>query len=109
MNRELKNIFETYDNFQNNKKIISEILVTPNDVSYSRIKFAPRTKSDQINKALLDDLQSAANAAGVVISVDFAKTGHRKGPSRHMSNSAVDIDTINGKTVSWSNKALVDK
>jgi hypothetical protein len=52
--------------------------------------------------------------AGVDITVDFAKTGHGKmaksgNVSRHWTNTAVDIDFIDGKVVSPANRFIVDK
>jgi len=98
----------------NTKKIISELTVSPSEVNYSTMKFADRTKNDEINKALLDDLDTAAKTAGVDITIDFAKTGHKKntksgGVSRHWTNNAVDIDYIDGKVVSPRNRDVVDK
>ena len=56
MNKEIKNIFETYSLISKNKKFISEVLVTPSEVNYSRLKFASRTKNDSINKAASTEL-----------------------------------------------------
>jgi|Laugresu1bdmlbsd_1035121.scaffolds.fasta_scaffold03944_4 hypothetical protein len=114
MKKEIDNILSTYLNILKNKNVISEIMVTPSQSSYSNIKFAKRTQNDQINKALLDDLDAAAKMAGVDITVDFAKTGHGKNTksgnvSRHWMNSAVDIDFIDGKVVSPANRSIVDK
>lgn len=97
-----------------NQKIISELLITPSEIDYPTIKFASRTKNDKINKALLDDLHTAAKAAGVTITVDFAKTDHDKfttsgNISRHWRNNAVDIDYIDGHVVSPVNSDIVNK
>lgn len=107
-------IFRIYNVLSENQKVISELLITPSETNYSTIKFASRTKNDQINKALLDDLDTAAKAAGVTITVDFAKTDHDKytasgNISRHWKNNAVDIDYIDGKVVSPVNSDVVNK
>jgi len=114
MDNKIKNILSLYQQLSENKKIISELTVSPSSVNYSTMKFAPRTKSDQINKALLDDIDTAAKAAGVDVTIDFAKTGHNKlaksgNVSRHWTNNAVDIDYIGGKVVSPENREIVDK
>lgn len=114
MKKEIDIILSTYSEILKNKDFISEIMVTPSQASYSNIKFAKRTQNDQINKALLDDLEAAAKMAGVDITVDFAKTGHGKSTkngnvSRHWINSAVDIDFIDGKVVKPANRSIVDK
>lgn len=94
--------------------LISEVLVTPSESMYPNLKFAKRTRQDQISKALLDDLQKATEMTGLDITVDFAKTGHGKfaksgNVSRHWTNQAVDIDFIDGKVVSPKNRDVVDK
>jgi hypothetical protein len=113
---ELRKIFNLYERIQGNKNIVSEIMVKPNDISssYPNLKFAKRTKNDEINKALLDDLQKASELTGLDITIDFAKTDHNKysksgNVSRHWSNQAVDIDYIGGKIVSPSNREIVNK
>jgi len=105
---------------KNRKKIINEVLVKVSEVEnqYPNIKFANRTLNDSLNKALLDDINSAAASIGAIVTVDFAKTLHRKFVkpgviSRHWRNLAVDIDfiIIGGKTyvVSPENRAVVEK
>lgn len=105
---------------KNRKKIITETLVKVSDVeaNYPNLKFADRTKNDEISKFLLDDINSAAGSIGAVVTVDWAKTGHRKHTkkgriSRHWRKLAVDIDfiIIGGKSyvVSLENKNVVEK
>lgn len=113
---ELKKIFNLYERIESNKKIVSEVMVRPSDISssYPNLRFANRTKNDEINKALLDDLQKASELTGLDITIDFAKTDHGKyaksgNVSRHWSNEAVDIDFIGGKIVSPSNREIVNK
>lgn len=86
---------------QKAKKLLYEIKVKVSDVenSYPNIKFHERTKNDEINKPLLDDINDAAESIDAVVTVDFAKTDHRmrtkRGTiSRHHLESAVDIDFI---------------
>ena len=105
---------------KNRKKIITEALVKVSDVmnSYPNIKFATRTLNDEINKPLLDDINSAAGSIGAVVTVDYAKTGHKKHTkrgtiSRHWRQLAVDIDfiIIGGRAyaVIPENRAVVEK
>jgi hypothetical protein len=114
MDNKLKNIFSLYSELSENKKIISELLVSPAETSYSTMKFSNKAKQDKINKPLLDDIETAAKAAGVNVTIDYAKTGHGKfaksgNISRHWANNAVDIDFIDGKAVSPANKEIVNK
>ena len=80
--------------------------------TYSNITFANRTKNDRLPKNLLDDIQSAADYAGITAQIDWAKTGHRKvsksgNISRHWYGWAVDISHIDGK--GWSSKSSAKK
>jgi hypothetical protein len=111
--RDQQEILKIYDSILENKNLL-EVMVKPTESSYSKLTFADRTKNDEINKALLDDIQTAAETAGVTVTIDFAKTDHPKNAksgnvSRHFKNAAVDIDFINGKAVSPSNKEVVNK
>jgi hypothetical protein len=84
------------------KTSINEAFVRLGDTSYSNVKFdKDGTQNDQINQALLDDLQTAASKAGVVVTITTAKTGHGNltingRPSRHATNTAVDIAILDG-------------
>lgn len=100
------------DNNLNEKSTISSemgpieemTLVQLNTTSYPNVKFDnDNTQYDQVNQALLDDLQKAAEAAGIVVTITTAKHGHnyltKSGhKSRHMSNTAVDIAILDGET-----------
>jgi hypothetical protein len=108
------------ESLNKNKKLIYEITVKPSEVggNYPNIIFADRTKNDDISKALLDDINSAAASIGATVTVDFAQTDHKKFTStgtitRHWRNSAVDIDSIiiGGKKyeVSLANRNIVEK
>lgn len=104
----------------NSQKVLREAMVTVSDVqsNYPNIVFNERTKEDELNKALLDDIQKAAEANDFKITVDYAKKGHGKYTksghiSRHWKGSAVDIDFIyvdgDKKVVSPKNKEVVEK
>jgi hypothetical protein len=76
--------------------------------TYSNVEFRDRVvgnstpSKDNINLALLSDIQTAAKKANVQVSVTTAVTGHRKG-TRHQTGNAVDIAMINGK--GWSDES----
>jgi murein DD-endopeptidase MepM/ murein hydrolase activator NlpD len=87
----------------NNRNIISELeLVQLNDTNYSNLKYDnDGTQYDSVNKALLDDLDAASKAAGIVTTITTASTGHPSNtvtgnPSRHTKKTAVDIALLNG-------------
>ena len=63
---------------------------------------------DNINTALLQDVQTAAKVAGVKVDITTAVSGHKPG-SRHESGNAVDIAIINDKAVSLANRIYADK
>lgn len=77
-------------------------LIQLDDTSYSNVKFDnDSTKYDEVNKPLLDDLQTAASNAGVVATITTAKSGHDMNTtsgnlSRHQTKTAVDIAIIDG-------------
>lgn len=97
----------TIDNLTNKTENINESsMVQLNTVNYSNIKTdEDETKYDSVNKALLDDIQTAASNAGVNVKITTAKSGHNKYAvgsnrvSRHMTGAAVDISKINDKPV----------
>jgi hypothetical protein len=80
----------------------SSDLVKLSDTDYSNLKYDDdATKNDSVSKVLLDDIQNAASAAGVVATITTAKSNHselaKSGyPSRHMKNIAVDISKLDG-------------
>ena len=111
---------KTFNWTSGNRNFINETMVTISDVetSYPNIIFQKRTKQDQLNKALLDDIQKAAAENNQKVTVDWAKSGHSKYSksgkvSRHYKGSAVDIDFIyqNGEkyTVDPKNREIVEK
>lgn len=77
-------------------------LVKLSNTSYSDVNYADKTRNDLVSKALLDDIQKAADSVGIVATITTAKSGHNthvKGSnrtSRHMKNIAVDISKLNG-------------
>lgn len=111
---------KTFNWISGNRAFINETMVTVSDVetSYPNIIFQKRTKQDQLNKALLDDIQKAAAENNQKVTVDFAKSGHGRlaksgKESRHWKGSAVDIDFIyeGGEryVVSPKNRSIVEK
>lgn len=87
-------------------------------VSLSNIPNHPNVKvdsndaaNDQINQALLNDIQTAAQKAGVTVFINSVKSGRsgEENKGRHPSGNAADISMINGKAVSLSNKDDANK
>jgi hypothetical protein len=77
-------------------------LVELEETDYTNLKHdGDQTKHDLVSKVLLDDIQLAANNAGVVAKIHFAQHGHPSmgnpaSKSRHKKNIAVDISSIDG-------------
>lgn len=101
VNKDILSIYEEI--LTNNKNIISELeLVQLNDTNYSNLKYdTDGTHLDSVNKPLLDDLDAASRAAGIVTTITTAKTGHPDNTvtgnkSRHGQQTAVDIAILNG-------------
>jgi hypothetical protein len=61
-----------------------------------RVVGSSTPSKDKINPSLLADVDKAAKAAGVKVSVTTAVTGHRNS-GRHPKGNAVDIAMVNGK------------
>ena len=83
--------------------ILENDLVKLSNTSYSNVKYDnDATKNDLVTKALLDDIQKAADSVGVTATITTAKSGHNahvknsKRTSRHMKNVAVDVAILNG-------------
>ena len=109
-------LLNVFQGLKETKEMFSEAMVKPSAVasSYPDLIFASRTLGDDINQALLDDLQTAAKLTGYKINVNFAKNEHGKmtasgNVSRHYTNQAVDIGSIGGKVVSLANRDVVDR
>lgn len=86
--------------------------------NYKNVKFGRYGSSDpvkdQINPKLLTDISNAAIAAGVVVTITTAVSGHDKytssgNISRHGAGTAVDISIIDGKAVRPNIKDTVEK
>jgi hypothetical protein len=60
---------------------------------------------DKINPSLLADVEKAAKAANVKVSVTTAVTGH-KNSGRHPKGNAVDIAMVNGKGFGSKSEAI---
>jgi GH24 family phage-related lysozyme (muramidase) len=76
------------------------VTVQLDDVAYSNVKIDnDSTKYDYVNKALLDDLQKAAAAADLTLTITTASSGHPDqgtNKSRHSKQIAVDIAILDG-------------
>jgi murein DD-endopeptidase MepM/ murein hydrolase activator NlpD len=104
----IKDILSLYNTILENKEL-GEATDVYDNVDFKDYAVGKSTPSkDTINIALLQDVQSAAKAAGVKVDITTAVSGHDKG-TRHESGNAVDIAIINGKSVSPSNRADADK
>jgi hypothetical protein len=104
----IKDILSLYETILNNK-VINEAVDVYDNVDFKDNEVGNSTPSkDNINTSLLQDVQTAAKAAGVKVDITTAITGHDKG-TRHESGNAVDISMINGIKVSPSNKEIVNK
>jgi hypothetical protein len=105
MRNEISKILSTYNSILENKKIISLNEIKPialNTVRYKNVQIDSKASSDSVNKALLDDLQTAAAKAGITVTITTASTGHNTktstgNDSRHGQKTAVDIALINGQ------------
>lgn len=109
-------LLNVFQGLKETKEMFSEAMVKPSAVasSYPDLIFASRTLGDDINQALLDDLQAAAKLTGYKVNVNFAKKDHGQKTasgniSRHWTNQAVDIGSIGGKVVSLANRDVVDR
>ena len=77
-------------------------MVKLSNTSYPNVKFDnDGTKNDYVNDALLNDINRAAQAAGIVATITTAKTGHNSltingRPSRHMTGMGVDVAILDG-------------
>ena len=111
MNTDIKDILHSFDNILGeNKKSIMEVTDVYNNIDFKDGVVGNSAPSrDNINTALLADVETAARNAGVKVDVTTAITGHHTGKTRHTSGNAVDIAIINGKSVSTSNRADADK
>ena len=87
------------------KSIVESLTMSQlNKTNYTHLKYDnDATKNDSVNKALLDDINSAAKSVGIVATITTAKSGHKtyvkgsKRVSRHMNGTGVDVAILNGK------------
>jgi biotin carboxyl carrier protein len=108
----IKDIMSIYDTILENKNV-SEANDVYDNVDFENIGHG-NPSSDNINTALLQDVQAAAKSVGLKVDITTAVSGHgtktKSGnTSRHPSGNAVDIAKINDKAVSLSNRADADK
>jgi hypothetical protein len=103
MNNEVNKIISVYSTILENKSILNEFnLVRLSDTNYPNVKYDnDATRNDEVNQALLDDIQQAASNVNIVATITTAKSGHREKTksghiSRHMSGAGVDIALLNG-------------
>ncbi len=77
---------------------------------YSNIRWSNRagrtTQNDTTNPNLLNDINTAAKQAGIIVTITTAKEGHNPKSksgfiSRHSNDLAVDIAIINNKAVQY--------
>ena len=55
-----------------------------------------KPSQDDINPSLLKDIEAAATAAGVNVTITTAVTGHRTGTRHNPAGNAIDIAVVNG-------------
>jgi hypothetical protein len=105
----IEDILSSYDTINENKRLVFEVVdIYPNINFKDRVVGNSTPSTDNINTTLLQDIQKAAQSAGLMVDVTTAVSGHDKG-TRHESGNAVDIAMINNKAVSVSNRADADK
>ena len=111
-------IHESYEVIFDLKKEFSSTIIKEVTDVYDNIDFQNighgNPINDTINLALLNDVQNAAKAAGVQVSITTARSSHSERTksgniSRHTPGNAVDISIINGKSVSPSNSTDANK
>jgi hypothetical protein len=107
-NKLINDIMSTYDNILENKNVLEAADVYNNVDFKDGVVGNSKPSRDNINISLLQDIETAAKAAGVKVDITTAVSGHDKG-TRHETGNAVDIAVINGKAVSLSNRSDVDK
>jgi hypothetical protein len=91
----IKDIMSLYDTILENKKV-SEAVDVYDNVDFKDYVVGKSTPSrDNINTALLQDVQTAAKMAGLNVGITTAVSGHGKG-TNHETGNAVDVAMING-------------
>ena len=101
----IEDILSSYDTILLHKNFIKEsaTFVELGNTGYSNVTHDnDGTQNDSVNKALLDDIQTAAKSVGIVATITTAKTGHNRtvkgsnNVSRHMNGTGVDVAILNG-------------
>jgi|688.fasta_scaffold310282_3 hypothetical protein len=100
----IKDILFSYETILENKKFITEAIeyVKLEDTNYSNVSHDnDGTQNDSVNRALLDDIESAAKSVGITATITTAKTGHNTRTttgniSTHTTGNGVDISKLNG-------------
>ena len=105
----IKDILSIYNTILENNRIEEVTDVYDNVDFKDGVVPGSYPSRDNINVALLQDVQTAAKMAGVQVDITTAISGHESLPSRHPSGNAVDISMINGKAVSPTNRGDADK
>lgn len=99
------------------RKIIRENMVELNYVEDYLPNVDLRNKkkisNDVIPLELLNDIQTAAERAGVTVTIMFAKSNHKKNTksgtvSRHYLSKALDISMINGRAIDEKTRSITD-
>ena len=92
---------------------VNEAMVSLSNIpNHPNVKVDPSDAAkDQINQALLDDIQIAAKKANVIVFINSVKSGRsgEENKARHPSGNAADISKINDKPVSQNNRNDADK
>jgi len=110
-----KEILKLYEELNSSKKLIKEVTDVYDNVDFKdRVVGSSTPSKDNINTALLADIQTAAKNAGVTVDITTAVSGHEEktksgNTSRHPSGNAVDISIINGTSVRTIDKTTIDK
>jgi hypothetical protein len=94
--------FKSDNDVKDGAETLGEAMTQLKTISYPNLKIDfDGTQNDFVNQGLLDDLNKAAGAAGLVATITTAKTGHgyftkSKNKSRHMDGTGVDIAILDG-------------
>ena len=89
----IKDILSTYESILENRIVLEAEDIYPN-VDFENIGHG-NPASDNINIALLQDVQNAAKSAGLKVNITTAISGH-DGGTRHETGNAVDVARISG-------------
>ena len=103
-NKLINDILLTYSAILENKRIVEATDVYDNINFNNTVIKDANPINDNINVALLQDIETAAKAAGVKVDITTAVSGHKEETesgniSRHVPGNAVDIAIVNGVSV----------